>query len=230
MQLRHLLLLWDRSRPVCSANHFCKGKDKKLKPQKKLVWSILKLNHSSNSNHRGGMYSAMNPAAAAAAAAAARHPVSPALPVKTIPFFNDFIYLKKKVFFLLYCWEREKRNVCFGNRRVCRLGVRNVQCVGVHEIPLKAGWTRWPCNLIKQKTRSRWGFTSFFFQKWHVIGRNWTCVSRFFLCCRVHPNPVSLSSLPSTSRATGSKKNFHSSRLNITSEFVIMPPFLFIGN
>jgi hypothetical protein len=47
------------------------------------------------------MYSAMNPAAAAAAAAAARHPVSPALPVKTIPFFNDFIIY----FFLLllYC-------------------------------------------------------------------------------------------------------------------------------
>ena len=46
----------------------------------------------------------MNPAAAAAAAAAARHPVSPALPVKTIPFFYDFIYLKKKPFsILLYC-------------------------------------------------------------------------------------------------------------------------------
>jgi hypothetical protein len=69
---------------------------------------------------------------------------------------------------------------------VCRLGVRNVQCVGVHEIPLKAGWTRWPCNLIKQKTRSRWGFYFFFsfIQTWHVIGRNWTCVSRFlFMCC-----------------------------------------------
>lgn len=45
-----------------------------------------KLNHSSSPSFQRGMYSAMNPAAAAAAAAAARHPVSPALPVR---FFND---------------------------------------------------------------------------------------------------------------------------------------------
>lgn len=77
---------------------------------------------------------------------------------------------------------------------MCRLGVRNVQCVGVHEIPLKAGWTRWPCNLIKQKTRSQWGSfisflleRSFFFSSFSnmtcgLIGRNWTLdVSRFVL-------------------------------------------------
>jgi hypothetical protein len=111
---------------------------------------------------------------------------------------------------------------------VCRLGVRNVQCVGVHEIPLKAGWTRWPCNLIKQKTRSRWGFYFFFLLFKHDMwleGTERAFLVFFFMCCRVHLNPVSLSSLPSTSRATGSKKNFHSSRLNITSEFVIVPPF-----
>ena len=140
---------------------------------------------------------------------------------------------------LLYCcWEREKRNVCFGNRRVCvcRLGVRNVQCVGVHEIPLKAGWTRWPCNLIKQKTRSQWGsfisfllersFFFFFFFK-HDMWLDWKelNVGCFSFRFRVHPNPVSLSSLPSTSRATGSKKNFHSSRLNITSKFVVVISF-----
>lgn len=72
------------------------------------------------------------------------------------------------------------------------------------------------------------GFTSFFFYS------NMTCDWKelnvrfsfsFHVLYRVHLNPVSLSSLPSTSRATGSKKNFHSSRLNITSEFVIVPPF-----
>jgi hypothetical protein len=109
---------------------------------------------------------------------------------------------------------------------VCRLGVRNVQCVGVHEIPLKAGWTRWPCNLIKQKTRSRWGFYFFFSNMtcdWKELNVRFSF--SFHVLYRVHLNPVSLSSLPSTSRATGSKKNFHSSRLNITSEFVIVPPF-----
>jgi len=56
----------------------------------------------------------MNPAAAAAAAAAARHPVSPALPVKTIPFFYDFIYLKKKKTFFhsfVLLRKREKKRM-----------------------------------------------------------------------------------------------------------------------
>lgn len=58
------------------------------------------------------MYSAMNPAAAAAAAAAARHPVSPALPVRTPFYFQKSFNSKTYVLAIGVSPWREKCSTC----------------------------------------------------------------------------------------------------------------------
>ena len=141
------------------------------------------------------MYSATNPAAAA------RHPVSPTLPVR-------------RPFFLFYPLWRKKKFSFYKETSVLAIDVRNVQCVGVHESRSRRGEH---VNLATSISRhAPNGFFYFFFFK-HLDWKNLS----FSRCVRDRLNPASLSSLPSTSRATGSKKNFPSFRLNITSEFDI---------
>ena len=105
----------------------------------------------------------------------------------------------------------------------CRLGVRNVQCVGVHESRSRPGE-----HVDLATSLSRHDPNGFFYSfLFAIFFLSWNMTSwlkeplSFSRCVRDRLNPASLSSLPSTSRATGSKKNFLSFRLNITSEFDI---------
>lgn len=120
----------------------------------------------------------------------------PPLPdIPSVPLYRlrPFLFLTILLFTFFFFFfrivvekERKETYVLAIGVCVCRLGVRNVQCVGVHEIPLKAGWTRWPCNLIKQKTRSRWGFYFFFLLFKHDMwleGTERAFLVFFFMCC-----------------------------------------------
>ena len=133
-------------------------------------------------------------------------PPRPAIP--SVPLYR---FVDHSFYFILF---EEKKISFYKETSVLAIGVRNVQCVGVHESRSRRGEH---VNLATSISRhAPNGFFYFFFFK-HLDWKNLS----FSRCVRDRLNPASLSSLPSTSRATGSKKNFLSFRLNITSEFDI---------